>query len=156
MMIDSDKIRKVYQNAMTIAMALMGGCVMLGGIVYVLITQPLTEPTHTVNAGFLQQMAFLLSVTVLIGSFLVKKKILKKQTGSMVSVDKSIEISLAPLLTATIVTFALCEGAVLLGIVVSFLTREPNDLLLPLMTGIVGFTAHFPRYEQWERWIRES
>ena len=54
-----------------------------------------------------------------------------------------------------IVSFALVEGAVMFGLIVGFLSRNPKDLIVPAVIGMVGFGAHFPKWEEWQRWARE-
>lgn len=56
----------------------------------------------------------------------------------------------------SIITFALSESIALYGLVLFLLTGNDTDLYLFLLAACFSFSYHFPRYRQWEEWVRNQ
>ncbi len=56
------------------------------------------------------------------------------------------------LLTASIMTDALCEMVAINGLTLFLLTRNPLNFYIFLLLSFALFTYFFPRYAQWEEW----
>jgi hypothetical protein len=56
------------------------------------------------------------------------------------------------LLTASIITDALCEMMAINGLTLFLLTRNPLNFYIFLLLSLALFTYFFPRYAQWEEW----
>jgi hypothetical protein len=56
------------------------------------------------------------------------------------------------LLTASILTDALCEMMAINGLTLFLLTRNPLNFYIFLLLSLALFTYFFPRYAQWEEW----
>ena len=103
-----------------------------------------------------RQVAWVLGVCSLTLSFVVKQRILS--SGQIISGDREQKLKqqVAKLTTCTIITFALCDGAVLFGFIVAFLSKNIQDMYFPLGLGVVGFGAHFPRQDEWKKYIEQN
>jgi len=58
------------------------------------------------------------------------------------------------LLSASMVSFALCESIAVYGLVLFLLNGGLRELYLFIFISLVSFVIHFPRYERWEEWAR--
>lgn len=59
------------------------------------------------------------------------------------------------LMTAAMVTFALCESVALYGLVIFLVQGSSNDFYLFLLISLLYFSIFFPRYSTWEAWVKE-
>lgn len=59
------------------------------------------------------------------------------------------------LITASIVTFVICESVAIYGLALFFLTRGPFDFYLFMVLSLFYFAFFFPRYAQWEELVWE-
>ena len=59
------------------------------------------------------------------------------------------------LMTASIVTFALCESVAIYGLVLFLIQGDAGDFYLFLALSLLFYTVYFPKYEKWEEWIKE-
>ncbi len=60
------------------------------------------------------------------------------------------------LVSAAIVTFALCESVAVFGLVLFFIQGNSDDFYLFLAISLVFFGVSFPRYTKWEAWFAEQ
>jgi hypothetical protein len=69
--------------------------------------------------------------------------------------DKPDEKALMQKLAATaIIIFALAESIAIFGLVLFFLTNRASDFYLFLAISLASFALFFPRYSQWEEWMK--
>jgi len=59
------------------------------------------------------------------------------------------------LLTSSLISYALCEAPAILGLVLFFIGRKPSDFYLFLALSLVLFAVFFPRFSQWEDFIKQ-
>lgn len=60
------------------------------------------------------------------------------------------------LISASIVTFALCESVAIYGVVLFLIQGNTSDFYLFLALSLFYFIVYFPRYGNWEEWIAEQ
>jgi F0F1-type ATP synthase membrane subunit c/vacuolar-type H+-ATPase subunit K len=60
------------------------------------------------------------------------------------------------LVTASIVSYALCESVAIYGLVLFLIQGNTNDFYLFLAVSLFYFTVFFPRYSNWEERIAEQ
>jgi len=58
------------------------------------------------------------------------------------------------LISASMVSFALCESIAVYGLVLFLLNGRLRELYLFIFISLVSFVIHFPRYGRWEEWAR--
>jgi hypothetical protein len=89
----------------------------------------------------------------LVQIFLIKF-IRETATKSITTVDAQILIQ--HLQRMSMVSAALCEVPVILGWVLFFLSGNSSDFYVLLIISFVLFVMYFPRYTNWEEWIRSK
>jgi hypothetical protein len=150
---DAAGLRPRFQASIAIAIALIGGCVLFAGVVFVLSSGAANE-TPDQDFSVFRLAAVIAGVMGLSASFFLKALMLRRPDTPPVQLPRLDELG-ARLQTATLVSCAAVEGAVMFGLIVAFLSRQPQDLFTPLVLGVIGFGAHFPRWGDWERWVKE-
>lgn len=155
--VDQDELRKSYQQAVLIAFGIISGSIFFGAVIYFLIANS-PQNSQTSQWGILLRRIVLpINVLQLLASFYLKGKFLQKTESPVPTVAlKGMTASISRLKTAMLVSMGICDGAVFFGIITAFFSGNPNDLLLPLIIGLIGVSAHFPRYSQWESWVNEQ
>ena len=58
------------------------------------------------------------------------------------------------LVSTSVIIFALAESIAIFGLVSFFLTNRATDFYMFLAISLVSFTLFFPRYSQWEEWMK--
>ena len=155
-MLDRAQITQVYQRAVIVAAAMIVGCVMIFAVAYYFIVHGSQPSQLSVDVSLFRFVVIAVSISALMAAAFLKRQVLRPPVGLSANAQNNRVDPASRMLTATIVAFTMCEGAVLFGIVIAFATKNINDLLPPLVTGLIGFNAHFPRYADWERWHREQ
>jgi hypothetical protein len=126
---------------------------MVGGIFFYLLLVELSKPDiHFLQGGSLSPEVtpityFLLSFSALTLFLIwfVRSQILEgKAPGGKTPASR--------LLTASILTDALCEMMAINGLTLFFLTRNSLNFYIFLLLSFVLFTYFFPRYAKWEEW----
>ena len=140
-MFDEAKLRTVHKTVTMIATAIIMGITMLTGVFYYLISTH--APVMNSPLKRIYPVMIAVGVASLAASFFVKNQILEKK-----------EDALTQLQTAFFITFALCEAAIIPGVLIAFLAKDAHQLIIPVLLGIVGFSMHFPQYDQWEQYIK--
>jgi hypothetical protein len=59
------------------------------------------------------------------------------------------------LMSAAIVTFALCESVAVFGLVLFLIQGNSTDFYLFLLISLFFFSVFFPKYSAWESWVKE-
>jgi hypothetical protein len=75
-------------------------------------------------------------------------------TKSITTVDPKILIS--HLQRMSMVSAALCEVPVILGLVLFFLSGSAQDFYILLIVSLVVFVLFIPRFNNWEEWIKSK
>ena len=153
-MFDSKQLLFAYRKIIYSLVGIIFGCVMMTAVFYFLIT---SHPVHrhVSDLEVLRQVALIFGITALFASFVVKNMILRKTSNAGMPAEMDLNKSIKRLTSAAFVSFALCEAAVLFGLVVAYIGYNTKDLILPVLIGSIGFSLHFPRYQQWEQWIQD-
>lgn len=60
------------------------------------------------------------------------------------------------LMTAAVVTFALCESIAVYGLVLFLVQGSSTDFYLFLVVSLFSFSVYFPKYGAWEAWMKEK
>jgi F0F1-type ATP synthase membrane subunit c/vacuolar-type H+-ATPase subunit K len=58
------------------------------------------------------------------------------------------------LVSTSVVIFALAESIAVFGLVLFFLTASATDFYMFLGISLLSFVLFFPRYAQWEEWMK--
>ena len=60
----------------------------------------------------------------------------------------------ARLLTASMISFALCESIAIYGLVLFLINGGRPEFYLFLLIALAAFAIHFPRYARWQVWLQ--
>ncbi len=155
---DPAVLRKVYRTTVTIGLAMMASLVVCAIVV------ELIKKQHAAFNGYapLSADAFTtLRYTLL--TFAAVEFFVIRMVNKAVLSAKAPETRTAPaaapfaqLMSAAIVTFALCESVALGGLVLFLIQGDTADFYLFLMISLGYFTINFPKYATWEAWVREK
>ncbi len=85
-------------------------------------------------------------------AWFIRAKIRQDLEVGMMSVDAA----LRRLQTSTLVTYGLCEGIGLVGLIVAYLTQSIQDYYPYAFAALLAFSLFFPRYNDWERVIQRQ
>ena len=149
-MLDSKILKSFHQRAVIMTVALLNGCVMFGLVTYYFTTQ---KQEAAQNVELLRMISWGVGALLIVASFALKPFVIHSLFPQGTRELESMLIG-SRLLTATLIILAVVEGPVLLGLVVTFLSRNPQDLIFPAVMIVLGFGGHFPRYSDWENWAR--
>jgi len=58
------------------------------------------------------------------------------------------------LLTASMISFALCESIAIYGLVLFLINGGRPEFYLFLLIALAAFAIHFPRYARWQEWLQ--
>ncbi|MDA8100761.1 MAG: hypothetical protein M0042_14185 [Nitrospiraceae bacterium] len=90
---------------------------------------------------------------------IVNRQILSRSADqSAMSIKQGEQAGLSPaiqrLVTAAVVSFALCEAPAVFGLVIYILGRNTTDFYLFMLISLFFFSVYFPKYSQWETWLQ--
>jgi F0F1-type ATP synthase membrane subunit c/vacuolar-type H+-ATPase subunit K len=160
-----DKLRAAYRVAVIIGLAMMASLLVYLILVGLFEKGYVEIKTSAVPGSLLEIIKFVLLGASVVSFFLIRvlsNKILSAGRGREgISGGRSrptagIAPEFGPLVTAAVVTFALCEAPAIFGLVLFFLGRNSADFHLFLLISLVFFATKFPRFSQWEEWYREQ
>ena len=152
-MSDLNQIRSKYQGVVLVSFTMVSGSVLFAGLIWFLLSSK-NEPAVS-NTEMYRYFAWGASLFVIALSFILKNKFLTNDS-QVAKADISKDNIIQKLNMSIIIAMALCEGAVVLGGLIAFLTRNPQDMLVPVIMGLIGFAVHFPRYSDWEHRIKNN
>lgn len=75
-------------------------------------------------------------------------------TKSITTVDARVLIN--HLQRMSLISAALCEVPVILGLVLFFISGSAQDFYILLIVSFVLFVLYFPRYLNWEEWVKSK
>ena len=145
-------LKKAYKTS-----AILYAAFMLSLVIYLVVFQVL-KAQITDFQGFLEKIDFpwlryAFFALGLVQIFLIKF-IRETATKSIATVDENILTS--HLQRMSMISATLCEVPVVLGWVLFFLSGSSSDFYVLLIISFVLFIVYFPRYTNWEEWIRSK
>lgn len=146
-------LKKAYQKIFFIALAMIYGCLMFMGMVVYLIQKPSSSAVPMPEN--IRYMAWAMGAFSLGISFVLKQKFLIPETSVAADPQEKMTRRISKLISSTLIAFALTESAVLMGLIVLFLSKNINDIYVPLLFGLLGFGAHFPRPQVWQSYAEK-
>ena len=148
----AQNLKKAYKTSFILYVAFM-----LSLVVYLVVFQIL-EASLTDFQGMMEKIDFqwlryAFYALGLVQIFLIKF-IRETATKSITTVDEHILTS--HLRRMSMISATLCEVPVVLGWVLFFLSGSSSDFYVLLIISFVLFVVYFPRYTNWEEWIRSK
>ncbi len=151
-------LRKVYRTTVTIGLAMMAGLVVFAIVVELIKKQHAAFTGYApLSADAFTTLRYTLLTFAAVEFFVIR--MVNKAVLSAKAPETRTASAAAPfaqLMSAAIVTFALCESVALCGLVLFLIQGDTADFYLFLMISLGYFTVHFPKYAKWEAWVREK
>jgi len=146
----AQNLKKAYRTSFMLYVAFM-----LSLVLYLVVFEVL-KASITDFQGMMEKIDFpwlryAFYALGLIQIFLIRF-IRETATKSITTVD--IQILINHLQRMSMISAALCEVPVILGWVLFFLSGNPHDFYVLLLMSFVLFVLYFPRYANWEEWVK--
>jgi F0F1-type ATP synthase membrane subunit c/vacuolar-type H+-ATPase subunit K len=151
-------LRKAYRTTMLIGLWMMGGVFIYAIVVEFVKSRgssigaaspmPSDDILRYVLLGIAAVIFFLIRV---INNHFLAGDVRIPGTGAASRYSPDIQ----RLMTAAVITFALCESIAVLGLVLFFLGGSPADFYVFMLISLFFFSVYFPKYGRWEEWMRE-
>jgi F0F1-type ATP synthase membrane subunit c/vacuolar-type H+-ATPase subunit K len=153
------ELKRGYRQATIIGMAMVFGVLVYALIVEIMRINPgfSREPLLFKEADSIKYVLLGLALIEFFLIRMIRNRFLSRESGQTTKLQTgSFSTRVTKLLITSIVTHALCESIAIYGLVLFFVTRRPFDFYLFMGISLIYFAAYFPRYAQWEEWIREG
>src|SRR4030042_4368632 len=153
------ELKRGYRLAAIIGIAMIFGVFVYALIVEIMRMNPgfSGEPLLAKEADSIKYVLMGLALIEFFLIRLIRNRFLSRESGQTMKLQTgSVSTKVAKLLITSIVTHALCESLAIYGLVLFFVTKRPFDFYLFMGISLIYFAAYFPRYAQWEEWVREG
>jgi F0F1-type ATP synthase membrane subunit c/vacuolar-type H+-ATPase subunit K len=150
-------LQKAYKVTVVIGVVMIGTLFIYAGIVEFLKTQSSTFKEFGTAPDVVALLRYVLLGVAIVEFFAIlymKKAMLSAEAGVQQTSVVGPFGSEGQLVTAAIVTFALCESVAIYGLVLFLLGRSTTDFYLFLLISLFYFGIFFPRYGSWEEWMQ--
>lgn len=84
----------------------------------------------------------------------IKKLILSIKLLSSSYRKNSLSPEIQKLSTAAIITYALCDSVAIYGLVLFLIGGSSTDFYIFMGLSLIYFSIYFPRYSEWEDWMK--
>ena len=151
-------LKKAYRTTAHIGLWMMGG-VFLQVVAVELIKRNVlsASPAPAVPGTALIRNVFFGAAAGVF--FLIRAVNRRVLSGRSPVQSKSRAVRYAPdilrLMSASIITFAFCELAAILGLVLFLVIGNDTDFYLFVLASLFFFSVHFPQYGKWEGWMKD-
>ena len=149
-----DEPKKAYRSALIIGVAMI-----MSLFVYAVIAE-FIKMNNEPFRGFspfpeMQILKYILFGIVIVEFFLIRHVQSVILSGGLTP-GRTPNTETAKLLSATIITYALCESVGLLGLILFLLGGSSFDFYSFMVLSLIFYGIHFPRFNRWENWTKES
>ncbi|MFQ6081821.1 MAG: hypothetical protein ACE5WD_00495 [Candidatus Aminicenantia bacterium] len=154
-----DELKRSYRLATIIGIAMIASL-----FVYVAVIEFIKKNSAPLN-GFapfpeVDILRYVLLGVAIACFFLIrfiKNRILSgKATIQKETIMYNLSAPIQRLLTASIITYAFCESVAIIGLVLFFIAGNSLDFYTFMVISLILFSIYFPRYNQWEEWIKKQ
>jgi F0F1-type ATP synthase membrane subunit c/vacuolar-type H+-ATPase subunit K len=152
-------LRKAYKTTVIIGLTLMAGLILYAVVVETIKKQyapfqgyaPLPEDTAAT-------FRFALVAITVAEFFIIRilNKMILSAKGPVITGPGAGQYGpeVQRLMTASVVTFALCESVAIYGLVLFLIQGNSDDFYLFLLVSLFYFSIFFPKYGAWEAWMK--
>lgn len=148
---DNPLVKQAFRVNKIIAMAMVASLGVYALIVEVLRGQQESFPgCAPESAQHLPDIFMIVALIIIVVITKARKTLLK------ISPADEIETKIRKLTTATVVTFALSEVPVLLGLILFLLGGYVKEFYMLLTLSALMMGLHFPKADHWAVWFRKS
>ena len=146
----SQELKKTYRTSAILYVAIMLTLIVYL-IVFTVLKSQMPDFQGMMDRIDLPWLRYAFYALGLLQVFLIKF-LRETATKSITTVDAKILIT--HLQRMSMISAALCEVPVLLGLVLFFLSGSAQDFYILLIVSFALFVMYFPRLNNWEEWIK--
>jgi len=153
------ELKRGYRQATIIGMAMVFGVLIYALIVEIMRMNPgfLGEPLYLKDTDSIKYILLGLALIEFFLIRMIRGRVLSRKQDQTTKLQRgSFSTKVTKLLITSIITYAFCESIAVYGLVLFFVTKRPFDFYLFMGISLIYFAAYFPRYAQWEEWVREG
>ena len=137
--------------------SLVNTCIVVSLIIYAVVVEVIRRQLeHFVNfvdAPEFTKLRYIFYGITILNIFLIRsfrRMLLKKRLYD------DLKILIGKLLRSSIITAAFCEVPAILGLVLFFIAGSVRDFYYLSIISIILVFLHFPKYKNWEEWIKNQ
>ena len=141
--------RETMQRQFTVinflCLAMIGSVFIYAALVTIISKGWIAIELHPLDNNVVLRLKYILLAISLVFYFVIK--LIQKMSSK----------SLKNYFSASIITFALCEGVAVFGLVLFFLSGDSLNFYIFMAISMLFFFIFYPRYDAWENlWLQES
>ena len=156
----NDDLRKAYRITAFIGLAMIASLIVYAVVVELIKEQnapfggfsPMPEVIATLRYALLGVAALEFFVIRLLNTLMLSGKVPLRSSAATVPFAPEVQ----RLVSASIVTYALCESVAIYGLVLFLIQGNSSDFYLFLILSLLYFSIFFPKYGKWEEWNAEQ
>ena len=155
-----DELKRGYRLAVIIAVSMIASLLAYGAVVEILKREyaPFEGFSPFPEVEFLRYALFGIAIAEFflirfIRNLILSQRVPVKTASSQGNISSP---AIQRLYTETVITCALCESVAIYGLVLFLIAGSSADFYTFLVLSLIYFAVYFPRYDQWERWIKEG
>lgn len=155
-----DGLKKVYRITLIIGIAMLSSLLIYAGIVGFMMYnyRPFKGFSPFSNIDILRYILFGIALSEFFFITVLRKVIL---SGKLLSESSEGQKPLyspdaQKLMRSSIITLALCESVAIYGLILFIMNGSVLDFLGLFVLSLIYFSVFFPRYSQWQDWIKKT
>lgn len=154
----NDDLRKAYRMTAFIGLAMIASLVVYAVVVELIKKQNAPFGGYSpMPPDVFSTLRYALMVVAAVEFFVIRLMNKLMLSGKVPLQSSPTTVRFAPelqrLVSAAVVTFALCESVAIYGLVLFLIQGNSGDFYLFLVLSLLFFSTYFPRYGTWEEWI---
>ncbi len=150
-------LRKAYRTTVFIGLAMLASLIIYAVVVELIKKQNAPfggfSPLPADVVGTLRYVLLAVAAVEFIVIQILNKLMLSAKAPAVRTV--AVAAPFGQLVSAAVVTFALCESVAIYGLVLFLIQGDTSDFYLFLMISLVYYAVYFPKYGKWEEWMQE-
>ncbi len=157
----NDDLRKAYRITAIIGLAMIASLIVYAVVVELIKKQNAPFGGYSpLPPDVLSTLRYALLGVVVVEFFVIRLLNTLTLSGKVPLRSSAVTVPFAPeaqrLVSASVVTYALCESVAIYGLVLFLIQGNSNDFYLFLALSLLYFSIYFPKYGKWEEWTAEQ
>lgn len=156
----NDSLRKAYRMTAFIGLTMIASLIIYAVLVELIKKQnapfggfsPMPDVIATLRYALLGVVAVEFFVIRLLNTLMLSGKAPLRSSPATIRFAPEVQ----RLVSASVVTYALCESVAIYGLVLFLIQGNSGDFYLFLVLSLFYFSIYFPKYGKWEEWIAEQ
>ena len=148
-----EELKNAYRRTAIIGIAMVA--TLATYIVIVVLIQATRGSFESrVDASLLRNIFLFISLAMVFFIQILRNRMFRPPSVAAAGEKPNEKDLIQKLVSTSVVIFGLAESIAVFGLVLFFLTNRATDFYMFLAISLVSFTLFFPRYSQWEEWLK--